>query len=912
MTLIKLILVILFIYIYVTKSNNIEELKKEIKKLKEENEILKRKIYPDDSKNIESDDKVRDNYIVQNNNKVDNIKETNTHEKTKLNINQKNELEKEENQLKKAEEKAKKEKERKNTTILATGAIFIILAAIVLLTSTWHVMPNIIKTGILILIAAVFFALSSFAKEKKLNKAAKAFYYIAMAYIPIFCISISVFGFLGKYLSIDGEGKYIYFTIAGIANSFFYYIEYKRKNMPELFYGSILIQVLTVVMFGCIFENKIQNIVFCILLYNIEFILLTKNNKFLKDNKYIYNILPYFGLVCCANLILTVNSFIVLCDLFFVAINFLVLYFKDKNISNFALFNTVINILGFYFVWKITSSLTITLKNIMAILYFSIINGCIIEINKNKAIKNTSIIQLLVCMQTVFFINISSSLNMFVIALIQLLISIYAYKKLKENANLSLGINVLIFLYTIISQILLAFVLKISNYQWFVFSGICTFIIYEFINKYIIKREEIKQSNFYMSHLYIASIIVVTFILNFQQLYNNIFDWIILTTIYLYSMIKNKGNSIATLFKYLTYITIGITLYSICNCIKMPTDVKLLVPAVITVLFSCLEPKLKIKSDTDNIFKIILYIVSYLCIAFIHGIGAVIVAIILTLVISAVNYLQENNKSITNLADQIVPFIGFILVGLITFSQKEIEPFILQITYLSIFIVNSICSIFKNKKELFTITAGIYLIMAVISAQSKYFGAIIFLIWNIYNYFIIFKEASYKELFKVAIYINLLVLYNFIIGDLNFNQYATIGLLGYLICSIAISDIIKKFADIPFKEIAVSLINLYALTIYLNNFDGMLFTLVLISIVIYSYYKKSGNLFIVTIVNIMVNIFALTRKFWFSVPWWVYLLVVGSALIGFAVKNEANENKSLSKGIVKNIKNIKEKIDNGV
>ena len=909
MTLIILILVILFIYTYVTKSNNIEELKKEIKKLKEENELLKRKTYSDNSENI---NKVKDDYIVQNNNKVDNIKEANSHEKTKLNINQKNELEKEQNQLKKAEEKAKKEKERKNTTILATGAIFIILAAIVLLTSTWHVMPNIIKTGILILIAAVFFSLSSFAKEKKLKKAAKAFYYIAMAYIPIFCISISAFGFLGEYLSISGEGKYIYFTIAGIANSFFYYLEYKRKNMPELFYGSILIQVLTVVMFGCIFENKIQNIVFCILLYNIVFILLTKSNEFLKDNKYIYNILPYFGLICCASFILTVNSFIVLCDLFFVAINFLILYFKDKNISNFAIFNTVINILGFYFIWKITSSLTITFKNIMSILYFYIVNSCIIEINKNKAIKNTSIMQLLICMQIVFFINLSSSLNMFVIALIQLLISIYSYKKIKENANLSLGINVLIFLYTIISQILLAFVLKISNYQWFVFSGICTFIIYEFINKYIIKREEIKQSNFYMSHLYIASIIVVILILNFQQLYNNIFDWIIITTIYLYSMIKNKGNSIATVFKYLTYITIGITLHSICNGIKMPTNVKLLIPAVITVLFSCLEPKLKIKSDTDNVFKIILYIVSYLCIAFIHGIGAVLVAIILTLVISAVNYLQENNKAITNLADKIVPFIGFILVGLITFSQKEIDPFILQITYLSIFIVNSICSIFNNKKGLFTITAGIYLIMAVISAQSKYFGAIIFLIWNIYNYFIIFKEASYKELFKVATYINLLVLYNFIIADLNFNQYATICLLGYLICSIAISDIIKKLADIPFKEIAVSLINLYALTIYLNNFDGMLFTLVLISIVIYSYYKKSGNLFIVTIANIFVNIFALTRKFWFSVPWWVYLLVVGSALIGFAVKNEANENKSLSKGIVENIKNIKEKIDNGV
>ena len=39
------------------------------------------------------------------------------------------------------------------------------------------------------------------------HKASRAFYYIAMAYIPIFFISISAFGLLGKYLSINGFFK---------------------------------------------------------------------------------------------------------------------------------------------------------------------------------------------------------------------------------------------------------------------------------------------------------------------------------------------------------------------------------------------------------------------------------------------------------------------------------------------------------------------------------------------------------------------------------------------------------------------------------------------------------------------------------------------------------------------------------
>ena len=906
------IIIIALFCLCIHQSNKIDELQTIVYRLKKENEDLRKTT---DSTIVEQNNKIIENKqsieIVENEPKSTII--NNESKKQIITEKAKMEVKQTIKPLQNNNEKNRviNEQERKNTTILATGASFIILAAIVLLTSTWNVMPNIIKTGILLLIAVIFFGLSSFAKTKKLNKAAKAFYYIAMAYIPIFFISISAFGFLGEYLSINGKGKYLYFTITGIANSILYYIEYKRKNMPELFYGSLLIQVLTVVMFSCIFEAKIQNIVFCTLLYNIEFILLTKNNKFLKDSKYIYYILPYFGLICCVSLSLTINSFIVLCDLFFVAINFLVLYFKNKNISNFAIFNIVINVIGFYFVWKIASSLTLTFKNIISILYFSLVNGCIIEINKNKAIKNTSIIQLLICMQIVFFNNLSSRLNMLFITLIQLLISIYSYTRLKKKDNLYICVNVLIFLYTIISQILLAFVLDINNYQWYVFSSICTFILYEFINKCIIKRKELKNINFYMSHLYIAIIIVFTLIYNFKAFTNDIFDWFLITIIYIYSMYKCNASSEAVAFKYVLYITSGATLYAIANCLGMNTSVKLVIPSIIAVLFLSIENKLKIKSDIDYVFKTILYIISYLCIAFLHGIGAVIVAMILTAIIIVFDYLQKNNQSITNLSDQIIPFIGFVMVGLITFIKKEVDPFVLQVVYLCIFMLNSICEILNEKKELFTITAVIYLIMTIISVRNKYFGAIIFLIWNIYNYFIISKEEEYNSLFKVAIYINLLVLYNFIIGDLQLAKYATFRLLGYLTFSLAISENIKEsILDAPIKEIAVTLINIIALMMYLNNFDGMLFTLVLIALVIYSYYSKSGNLFIVIIANILLNIFALTRKFWFSVPWWVYLLVVGSVLIGFAVKNEANENKSISKGIVDNIKNIKEKIDN--
>ena len=49
--------------------------------------------------------------------------------------------------------------------------------------------------------------------------------------------------------------------------------------------------------------------------------------------------------------------------------------------------------------------------------------------------------------------------------------------------------------------------------------------------------------------------------------------------------------------------------------------------------------------------------------------------------------------------------------------------------------------------------------------------------------------------------------------------------------------------------------------------------------------KKYGAIFIVSILAILVNAILLTREFWLSIPWWIYLLLVGGILIGFAIKN---------------------------
>ena len=53
--------------------------------------------------------------------------------------------------------------------------------------------------------------------------------------------------------------------------------------------------------------------------------------------------------------------------------------------------------------------------------------------------------------------------------------------------------------------------------------------------------------------------------------------------------------------------------------------------------------------------------------------------------------------------------------------------------------------------------------------------------------------------------------------------------------------------------------------------------------------------------------FILTKTFWLSIPWWLYILLVGSILVGFAIYNEIREKKDNN---VKNrIENIKDNLN---
>ena len=152
--------------------------KKKIKKLEEENKIL-RMMLSFNGIDITTGKKFEKDNFQSNSQSVNLLKEDT------IAIKEESAKNKEEEQISK-EELLRRKKEEKNVFILISGAFCIILSAIVFLMSTWSTISSLLKTTILVLLTLVFFGGSYIAKEKfKLEKISQTFFYMAMAYIPI-------------------------------------------------------------------------------------------------------------------------------------------------------------------------------------------------------------------------------------------------------------------------------------------------------------------------------------------------------------------------------------------------------------------------------------------------------------------------------------------------------------------------------------------------------------------------------------------------------------------------------------------------------------------------------------------------------------------------------------------------------
>ena len=116
--------------------------------------------------------------------------------------------------------------------MLTVSYTHLLLAGIIFGTTTWDVINNIVKVIMLFGVSTLFFAISIFTNNKlKIEKTSFAFWILGVLFLPILLIAIGFFQLLGDYLSIYGEGRYIYGIISTIiCLPFFLYSAKKYKN----------------------------------------------------------------------------------------------------------------------------------------------------------------------------------------------------------------------------------------------------------------------------------------------------------------------------------------------------------------------------------------------------------------------------------------------------------------------------------------------------------------------------------------------------------------------------------------------------------------------------------------------------------------------------------------------------------
>ena len=162
------------------------------------------------------------------------------------------------------------------------------------------------------------------------------------------------------------------------------------------------------------------------------------------------------------------------------------------------------------------------------------------------------------------------------------------------------------------------------------------------------------------------------------------------------------------------------------------------------------------------------------------------------------------------------------------------------------------------------------------------------------------KENPYIT--KSILYITCWDIYNNILYKLKLLDVVVLQLIGYISLLFLVTRTIIKNQNpniaVKLEWIISSILYVIAIGMYKDELDGILVVTLLILIMIIGYKKKIAPAFFVSLIFIIMNAFLLTREFWFSLPWWLYLLVIGFVLIIFATNNELQKDMK-EKKIVK-------------
>ena len=803
-------------------------------------------------------------------------------------------------------DKPKDDEGIKNKFILMAGAVLIVLAAIVFLTSTWHTIPDVIKTSVIILLTGVFIGASNIAKKVfKLEETANTFLYIALAYLPISLFSISLFGLIGDYFSIHGNGNNLYFAISTGILAILYFLIGNRRKQNVLIHSSMIMQLLATIFISLCISINFNIVILGIVIYNTVMLLLKK--KYFKEYINILNV--YNDIYLYATLIieicLLINGSLAVdvisnCLLIF---NLYLKYKQNKSYITIIMILTQILIFAVSCLNMTTNILEMQIKQ--TLFYILLIVIYVLGImNKRIEWKESSMLVVAIAMillyiSTFMFGNITLILKRYMILWTIAIINIIDYN-ISNRKNLFINlIPIGIFL----AQINTIFENNIDiNYLILLELGIFAFSILNLLKD---KKSNIILQNYSNAMTLLA--VIIGFITNYNNMIGHTIIFVLLMIVYGIGYIKNKQ---IIIYKFIAYFILNIIFYSIlyrCNILQYNKYILFMTTVIITLIELYLN---KIKDDITIVYLIFSYIISYIILN--SDINIISFGAILILDIMFILYIQDKNIDKNLIA---IPFVALLpSVYISNWAMIDKTNLMIFASFILIFIT-TILSVRNEKINVYTVISAIYILMQIFTLKLNiYINLILAIAWSIWH---LIKMSTDKTKFEFIAYILGLILYKNILKDCSkintfIDSITAFKYLGYIIFCICITrNIFKKRSIDGYKVIEYiifSILYISAIQNYVSQLDGMIFVFMLICIIIVSYIKKFGPIFFTSTVTVILNCFLLTREFWFSVPWWIYMLIIGSILIIFAIKNELNENRD--RELIKNkVKSFTEYID---
>lgn len=775
------------------------------------------------------------------------------------------------------------DKEIKNSLIMVTGAILIILSAIIFLTSTWHITNNIIKTGVILFMLIVFLAISYFSKEyMKLTQTSKTFYYIALSYIPILLLSISMFSLFGNFLSLYGKGKYIYLAISSILVSLIYYIDMKKHNNKLISIFSVIFQIIGVIFITLIFTNSIVAIYSALFVYSIIFNILYMNNIIYFDNKTHLNI--------CIILFSILGSL--------VGLNYLFIFIPGQNPFNFItcmllfanMYLLLIKILNKDSIYKFLYPVVI----VMIFSYFSylfdnlmfrqslILTSFAIIYIYNLAHENKiNIITYFEVLSLFSIYNISwmiagNLLDSYILFGIMSIFSLISYLYNEKDKELY---SAMFFVGMIVTTISIAINFDLTSIV-IGYMGLILVIMDMLLND---TNKSLTKPSKWVG----VSAIILSTIINFNNtIYSVLLFSIFFVITLVYGIIKKDSS-----YKIMSYIYSNVVLISLFSLLNLEYSIYVIPSVTILITFiEMLIPSLKEKTS-DN-YLILSYILSNLIIFTFLSIEGLITSLILNFVFAF--YIIYYKKSRNNFC---IPFLG--MIPHLYETSLLINEFNFMYIISIIVILFIVSLIYLKKSNLYISMFYLYVSCHMIFLEQNKYIPLILLILGTFTCYLI-KNNKVKDLFKSLFYILCLVLYNTILIDLRINDITLFSIGIYIILIVLFTrTIFKKYGNgyKVWEYILSIFINLIALMCYSSQTDGIIYVAFLSIVVILSYIFKFGPVFLICLIFIILNVILLIG----SMPWWIYILIIGGVLIGFAIYNEVKDNQKEKISIKKHL-----------